>query len=196
MDKIINLGIPHVGEQIFEGLDADNLMQCLEVSQIWKSLGENVLLKKWEGKMFEACETGKTKIVKLLLENYNCEENGLNATDVFGTTTPFIEACLHGHTDVVKLILDHAQGDIDFNTTDDDFGMTALMWACRIGHKDVVKLLLHHSEEVREKRGQGVIDLDAEDNNQRTAKMHASSNKEIVQLLLDHRSKISIDPSE
>ena len=79
MDKIINLGIPHVGEQIFEGLDADNLMQCLEVSQIWKSLGENVLLKKWEGKMFEACETGKTKIVKLLLENYNSEENGLNA---------------------------------------------------------------------------------------------------------------------
>ena len=37
-----------------------------------------MLLKKWEGKMLEACETGLTKIVKLLLENYNCEESGLN----------------------------------------------------------------------------------------------------------------------
>ena len=26
--------------------------------------------------MFEACQAGKTKIVKLLLENYNCEDSG------------------------------------------------------------------------------------------------------------------------
>ena len=34
MDKIIHLGIPHVGEQIFSILDSDTLIQCCEVSQI------------------------------------------------------------------------------------------------------------------------------------------------------------------
>ena len=54
MDKIINLGIPHVGEQIFENLDTDNLVQFLKVSRTWKVLAQNVLLKRWKGKMFEA----------------------------------------------------------------------------------------------------------------------------------------------
>ena len=108
MDKIINLGIPHIGEQIFKGLDSEDLVQCLEVSQTWRALAETTLLSKWKGKILEACRTGKTKIVKLLLENYNSEENGVNATDGFGSTA-LMEACLNGHTDVVKLLLDNAK---------------------------------------------------------------------------------------
>ena len=34
----------------------------------WKILAENVLLKRWKGKMLEACKTGKSQIVKLLFE--------------------------------------------------------------------------------------------------------------------------------
>ena len=102
MDKLINLRMPHIGELMFESLDTNDLVQYLEVSQTWKVLAENVLLKRWKGKMFEACKTGKSEIVKLLLENYSCEENGLNAKNILGRT-PFMVACLNGHTDVVKV---------------------------------------------------------------------------------------------
>ena len=78
LEHVINLGIPHVGEQIFESLNTDDLLQCTRVSKTWKILAENVLLKNWKGKMFRACKTGKTEIVELLLEHYNSEESGLN----------------------------------------------------------------------------------------------------------------------
>ena len=42
MDKVINIGIPHVGEQIFENIETDDLIQFFEVSQAWKVLAENV----------------------------------------------------------------------------------------------------------------------------------------------------------
>ena len=61
MDKVINPGIPHVGEQVFESLETDDLIQCLEVSQTWKFLAENVLLQRWKGKMFEALKLERQK---------------------------------------------------------------------------------------------------------------------------------------
>ena len=54
LNKVINLGIPHVGELIFESLDTPELIKCLEVSETWRELAENVLIKKWKGKMNEA----------------------------------------------------------------------------------------------------------------------------------------------
>ena len=60
LDTIINFGIPHVGEQIFSGLGEDDLIQCLKVSQTWKVLATNVLLQRWKGKMFKACERQKS----------------------------------------------------------------------------------------------------------------------------------------
>ena len=108
MDTIINFGIPHVGEQIFGSLGEDDLIQCLKVSQSWKSFAETVLLTRWKGKMFEACQTGKIEIVELLLENYNCEESGLNVRGVRGKT-PFMRACLNGNKDVVKLLLHYRE---------------------------------------------------------------------------------------
>ena len=56
MDKIINLGIPHVAEQIFESIETQELIECLKVSETWKVLAENVFINRWKGKMFEACK--------------------------------------------------------------------------------------------------------------------------------------------
>ena len=136
-----------------------------------------------------ACKEGHTDVVKLLLEDVK-EKINFNAK-CLNLETAFFKACHNGHTDIVQMLLDHPDVNIDFNAKYDDFRMTALMWACRRGHKDVVKLLLHHSEELREKRGQGVIDLDTEDNHGKTAQMLASSHT-IVQLLLDSRNKITL----
>ena len=71
MDKIINLGIPHVAENIFESIDTPELVQCALVSETWKVLAENVLLKRWNGKIVEASKCGETKVVQLLLERAN-----------------------------------------------------------------------------------------------------------------------------
>ena len=85
MDKIINLGIPHIGEQVFASLEASDLIRCLEVSQTWRVLAEKVfpLLPpcQLKGKLYEACKTGKAFIVELLVKNYNSEEIGLNLVD-------------------------------------------------------------------------------------------------------------------
>ena len=67
MEKVINLGIPHVGEQIFESIETEGLIECLKVSETWKVLAENVLIKRWKGKIFEACQNGESKVVQLLL---------------------------------------------------------------------------------------------------------------------------------
>ena len=106
MDKIINFGIPHIAEQIFESIDTPGLIECRKVSETWKVLAENVLIKRWKGKMIEACKSGETKVVQLLLEYCNSEEIGLNTRDEHGRTS-FMWACWNGHKDVVQLLLDN-----------------------------------------------------------------------------------------
>ena len=108
MENVINLGIPHVSEHIFESFDAPGLINCMEVSQTWKVLAENVLIKRWKGKMIEACKCGETKVVQVLLERCNSEESGLNARNEKGSTA-FMAACQYGHKDVVYLLLDHSE---------------------------------------------------------------------------------------
>ena len=77
MDKVINHGLPHIGERIFESIDTHGLIKCLDVSQTWRDLAENVLVKRWKGKKLEASKNGETKVVQLLLERCNSEESGL-----------------------------------------------------------------------------------------------------------------------
>ena len=74
LNEVINLGIPHVGELIFESIDTPELFQCALVSDTWKVLAENVLIKRWKGKMLEACKSGETKLVQLLLERCNLKK--------------------------------------------------------------------------------------------------------------------------
>ena len=95
--------------------------------------------------MFEACQSGETKVVQLLLERCNSEESGLNSKDEYGATA-LMWACFNGHKDVVKLLLDNSER-IELNAIANNGG-TAFMWACKKGHKDVVKLLLKYSEVV------------------------------------------------
>ena len=183
LNAIINRGIPHVAELIFESIDTPELLSCMEVSETWKELmAKYVLMQRWKGKMFEACKNGQTKVVQLLLEFYNSEESGLNRRDFFGRTTLMI-ACKNGHTDVVQLLLDNSEGDIDLNTRT-YLGWTALMYACSSGQKDIVQLLL-------DKRN---IDLNAMNHFGGTALIIACENgdKDIVQLLLNN-SYMNID---
>ena len=86
------------------------------------------------------CKCGETNVVELLLEHFNCEENGLHIKDEDGFTS-FMVACLNGHKDVVKLLLDHSETNIDLNM-EANFWMTAFIVACKNEHKDVVQLFL------------------------------------------------------
>ena len=189
MDKVINLGIPwnsipHVGELIFESTDTPGLIKCLEVSETWKVLAGNVLIKRSKGKLLEeSCQNGETKVVELLLEYSNAEESGLNTRDIFGMT-PFMWACSRGYKDVVQLLLDHSER-FELNARDDN-GWTAFMWACFNERKDVVKLFLHHSTR---------IDMNARDNNGLTAFMRTCKygSKDVIQSFLDHSERFVLN---
>ena len=175
MDKIINLGIPHVAELVFESIDTPGLFQCALVSETWKVLAENVLLKRWKGRFFEACKNGETKVVKLLLENKNVDFH----TETIARWSEFMWACHNGHTDVVKLLLEHSNGHIKLNAKN-GHGWTPFNRACQNGHTDVVKFLLEHFDRN--------VDLNTRHTNGFNAFMFACSNghTDVVQLLLDH----------
>ena len=120
MEKVINFGIPHVGEQIFEGLDTTTLIQCLSVSKTFKAFAENPLINKWRGKEFKACKLGHAEIVKLLLEDSNVKFENWNmrtrSRHNNWRLTPFLVACMNGHKDVVQLLLDYSERKrIDLN---------------------------------------------------------------------------------
>ena len=194
MDKVINLGIPHVGELIFESIDTPGLIKCLEVSETWRELAGNVLIQRWKGKMNsemrKACIFGQTKIIQLLLERCIPEELGLNIKDQLGLT-PLMWACQNGFKDVVKLLLDHSEEHrIDLNVE----GMsenTAIMWACEFGHKEIVKLLLNHSN--------SNIDLSARVGFfRRTVLMFAckDGHKDIVEILLERLDRFDLNAKD
>ena len=162
MEKVVNLGIPHVGENIFENIDTEELIECALVSETWKVLAENVLLKRWNGKLIEACQMEYVEIVRLLLENLDHE----SAKDIFGSTV-FIHACGFSNREIVKLLLDYStESNIDLNAKENTTGWTAFMTACLQQQNDIVKLLLDHSIERN-------IDLNARNTRGWTAFIHA-----------------------
>ena len=113
MEKVFNLGIPHLGEHILKELDTPELIRCLLVSETWKVLAENVLFKRWKGRLFEACEDGETEIVQLLLDRSNTTID-LHARSGNGMTAIML-ACSEGYDDIVKLFLDHSDKNMDLN---------------------------------------------------------------------------------
>ena len=138
LNEVINLGIPHIGEKIFRSIDTPGLKSFLEVSETWKVLAENVLVKRWKSVIIEASKSGETKVVQLLLERCNSEESGLNTKDQKGWNV-VMDACYNGHKDVVKLLLEHPD-KIELNAR--NFGMTALKFASGLLSKDIYQLLL------------------------------------------------------
>ena len=136
METIINLGIPHVGEQIFKSISTEDLLQFLEVSETWKVLAKNVLLKRWKGKIIQAYDTGHTKMVQLLLDHFSAEENGLTEKEIIGSDKVLLcltvskswkvlaenalvqrykgksfQACQAGKTEIVRMILEHSKSE-------------------------------------------------------------------------------------
>ena len=125
MEKVINLGIPHVGENIFDNIDTEELIQCLFVSQNWRVLVANVLLQRYS--LLEACRDGKTIIVQLYLERQKLEDFGrIFLHKCIRGWTIFMIACFNGHKDIVKLLLDML--NIELNARN-DFGDTAFILA-------------------------------------------------------------------
>jgi ankyrin len=79
-----------------------------------------------------ACETGKLKVVKILLENKaNPNEHK--------SYTPLDNACSYGYIDIVKILLEYkANPDISF--------INPLALACQSGHFELVKFLFRKED--------------------------------------------------
>ena len=188
INEVINLTVPHVGEQIFGGLETDDLIHCLKVSNIWRDLAEKTLLSKWTGKLLEACRKGKIEVIDILLDNLE-ETDELKAKDGVGKTA-FHLACFFGHGIVVKSLLDHPSSqNMDINAQD-KYGETGFIYACENGHKEVVKLLLDHPNCKN-------LDVNHKDKSKYTAYNWALEKRhtEIIQLLEEYSESRGIDLS-
>ena len=188
--QVINLGIPHVGEQIFESLGTNDLIQCLSVSKDWRVLAENVLFQRWQGELFEACEDGIPEVVRILLNRTDNLESQLTVQKVRESVeyTAFMIACALGHKEVVKVFLEYPRSKyIDLNAKT-SIGHTAFILACGTGQSDVVELLLEHQSSKK-------IDLNCVDEFEQTGFMCACElgYKDVVKLILDHPASKDID---
>ena len=204
MDKVINLGMPHIGEQIFESLDTLGLINCMEVSETWRELAENVLIKRLKGKIYvsiyKACRRkhGKTRLAQALLKDLDntvlfqialvsetwkvLAENALTKR----WKGNIYEACKNGETKIVQLLLERCTSEESGLNITDRNGYTPFIMACYYGHKDLVKLLLDHPER---------IELNAKVPYGWTGFMFAcqKGHKEVVKLLLNHSERIELN---
>ena len=140
MEGLINLRIPHIGENIFDHISDADLLQFRMVSKSWKELSENILAKRWSSKFIAACAKGRTEIVQILLDHSERLKIDWNQKDSSGWT-PIMWACSRGQTDVVKLLLCNLKRtNIDLNAKN-KLGMTAFKLAFNGGHQDIVLLL-------------------------------------------------------
>ena len=167
IDTVINLGLPHIAEQIFKSLNEDDLIHCLKVSKTWMVLAEKVLTEKvllgiWKGQLFDECTKGRIKVVKILLD-YG-DDTELNATDWVGRT-PFARACEKSHEAVAALLVSHPSFEV--NNVNGN-GKTALMWASEKGLDQPVKRLLAKLS---------ISDINKKDRYRITALMYAIKHK-------------------
>ena len=114
MDKIINIGIPHIGEGIFHNLSDEDLIKFWHVSKTWKQMAENVLMKRWKDKIIEAALENQD-IIKILLMHPGAKDINWNEQCDIGKTT-FHYACFLRRLDIVKIMLKKSQTlDINLN---------------------------------------------------------------------------------
>ena len=90
-----------------------------------------------ETPLFNATESKKYEISKLLLEN-GADVNAANFED---GTTPLMNSSYNNDTETTELLLVH-NADPDLGNK---YGDTALHMACRQGYIEIVKLLLKHN---------------------------------------------------
>ena len=196
MDKVINLRIPHIGEQIFASIDTHHVVQFLQVSKAWRVIAEKVLnTKDHEGAnaFYLACKNGNEHHVRLMLENSDNIDVESMWTPLMWT--PFFRACRHGQTSIVSMLLDYADTKrIDLNVRSKSWSITPFGMACYQGHIDVVKLLLDY-------KGNASIDFNARDKKEETflitpfIRAYESGSTELVKLLLDYAVEKKLDLS-
>ena len=90
-----------------------------------------------ETPLFNATESKKYEISKLLLEN----KANVDAASFEDNTTPLMNSCFNNDIEIAKLLLEY-DADPDIGNK---YGDTALHMACRQGYKEIVKLLLEHN---------------------------------------------------
>lgn len=90
-----------------------------------------------ETPLFNATESKKYEISKLLLEN----KANVDAASFEDNTTPLMNSCFNNDIEITKLLL-HYNADPDIGNK---YGDTALHMACRQGYKEIVKLLLEYN---------------------------------------------------
>ena len=187
MENVINLGIPHVAENIFGNLTDDQLLECLKVSKTWENIAQELLILRWRDDLSVPLCRGLTNIVQGMLEHPKCVNIDWNIILAVKThprsdskiqLTPFMLACHHGMTDIVKLLLSHSHDKrIDLNAKH-SLGQTGFVRACFHGHNDVVKLILDQAE---------TLDIDVTDHNANLFLLLTQFFKhKILKILLSH----------
>ena len=172
MDRIINLDIPHIGEQIFENINTKELITCLSVSKSWKVLAENVILKRYKGQIFKACGIEDAEVVKILLDRSEEDVSQLNVPKTHNYT-PLMIACRCGNKNVVELLLAYSESKgIEVNAGGGENETTAFMIACLFGFEKIVKVFLTY-------QGNTHIDLNLKNNQGKTAFMLAKMNAKL-----------------
>ena len=198
MDFIINLGIPHVSEQIFRSIDTATLIRFRQVSKVWKIIIENVLFERYQKQLFDVMslpggdwrlllfQIGKhenkiTFLMKILLEHAksNCIDWNARYQCRFNLQHKWLGRKVYDRLDFGASLVEHnARTDME---------LTTLMWACSKGHKDIIKLLLENSEDRN-------IDLNARTNDGFTAFIIACGygREDIVKLFLDRNIDFNV----
>ena len=187
MDKIINLDIPHIGEQIFKSINTEKLVEFLTVSKAWKVLAENVLYKRYKGQLFVTCMLKPYQVLKILLERSEMEELNFNF-EIDNGVSLLEHACYFGRNEVVKLLLEYSDKIVINLTAKNYSGSNPFMFACSNGRTQIVKAFLEY-------QGRQQIDVNAKDKNGDTAFMLACKERreDIIKLLMDYSESKSID---
>ena len=148
----------------------------------------NAEYKKYLTPLMAASEAGKARVVKVLLELKDEEDNHLvdiNAANEEGTTALMLVA-YKGHTQVANALLQQKDEEgkllVDINVADKD-GWTALMCAAKEGHAQAANALL----ELKDAKDNLLVDINAKDKDCTTALIWAvyKGQTEVVKALLD-----------
>ena len=114
MDRVINIGVPHIAKKIFEHVDIHGLIRCLYVSGTWRQLAEETFVNRLSeadenGRtpIMLACRFGYTYVLQIILKFSQSQNIDLNCVNYYDMTwkNPFMFACVYGHEDAVKLLL-------------------------------------------------------------------------------------------
>ena len=149
MNEIINLGIPHIGENIFKNCSDQDLIEFRHVSTTWRELSENVLVKRWRDRLIEAtCSCGFCFDVKDCSCGFcsnDCSCDCCSNEEQLFICSTIHNLCLQPN-EVIQILFDHPGGnDINWNAKD-QYGNTIFMSACHTGNIDTVKIMVKSAQ--------------------------------------------------